>query len=199
MTLDLRNLDLSLPPRAERGGPAPSPAHFVELYEDDRALVESVRTFVSVGIAAGEVAVVVATAAHREAIEAELGRVLDLPAATAQGLYLCADAEETLDSFLRDGRPDAGAFEDVVGGLIDRAAAGGREVRVFGEMVALLWERGSAEAAFELEDLWNRLAGSRRFRLFCAYAAASFADDDGDAVAEIAMRHSHVVVPERRP
>jgi hypothetical protein len=37
-----------------------------------------------------------------------------------------------------DGQPDAGAFETVVGELIEGIAAEGRAVCAYGEMVALL-------------------------------------------------------------
>ena len=194
MTLDLANLDLSLFP------PVPSDApesHFVELYKDDRSLVESVRTFVSMGIAAGEAAVVVATAFHRVLFEAELGRTVDLDAARAQGLYVTAGAEETLALFMRDGSPDAALFEQAIGSLLDVAGQGGRNVRVFGEMVAVLWAEGNQKAALELEQLWNELAERRSFRLFCAYGTGAFDDGDLEALTAIARQHSHVVVPER--
>ena len=196
MSPDLHSLDLSLLPPVPRGD-GDRASHFVELYEDEGALVDSVRTFVSVGIGRGEAAVVVATAAHRDAFEAELSRTVDLDAARAQGLYLSEDAEETLGLFMHDGRPDPARFEDAIGALLDRAGAAGSEVRVFGEMVAVLWAQGNDAAALELEALWNRLAEKRRFRLFCAYAAATLGDGDLGAVDAIARHHSHVVLPAR--
>jgi hypothetical protein len=194
MTLDLANLDLSLLPPVPGGAPE---SHFVELYEDDRSLVESVRTFVSIGIARGEAAVVVATPFHRVLFESELGRTLDLDAARTQGLYVTAAAEETLALFMRDGSPDAALFEEAIGSLLDVAGRDGRKVRVFGEMVAALWAGGNRRAALELEQLWNELAERRSFRLFCAYGTGAFDDDDLEALTAIAGQHSHVVVPER--
>ena len=41
---------------------------------------------------------------------------------------------------------------DLVEPLLDRAASRGREVRVFGELVALLWTEGRPEAALRLAD-----------------------------------------------
>ncbi|MDP8931195.1 MAG: MEDS domain-containing protein [Actinomycetota bacterium] len=52
---------------------------------------------------------------------------------------------------------------------VSPSSALGRDVRIYGEMVALLWEEGNILAAMALEDLWNQFAGSRAFSLMCAY------------------------------
>ena len=190
MPIDFEGLDLSATGTAS----APSATHFVELYDDVSVLARSVRTFVSTGFENGEAAIVIATEEHLEAFAEELGRAADLEAARARGLYYSASAEETLARFMADGRPDRERFEEAVGSLLDRASAGGRRVRVFGEMVAVLWAEGNVAAALELEELWNGLARSRPFRLFCAYSTAAF--PDGTHLADVVAQHSHVVVPE---
>lgn len=192
MPIDIEGLDLSATGTAS----APSATHFVELYDDDSALAGSVRTFVSTGFAAGDAAIVIATESHLAAFEAELGRVADLDEARARGLYRSAGAEETLARFMRDGRPDRARFESAIGALLDDASEGGRRVRAFGEMVAVLWAEGNVTAALALEDLWNELARSRPFRLFCAYSTGSF-DGAGRAhLGSVVAQHSHVVVPD---
>ena len=66
------------------------------------------------------------------------------------------------------------------------AAVGGRPVRIFGEMVALLWERGLVLAAIELETYWNDLARKLPFDLFCAYPSeAVMADENQPGLADI--------------
>lgn len=195
MTLDLRDLDaLVLEPRAIARN---QNDHFVELYEDESALARSVRTFLSVGVNDGDAAVVIATPAHREAIEEELDRTMDLDAAREQGLYRALDASHTLSLFSADGHIDAERFISVIGGVLGAAGRGGRRVRVFGEMVALLWEQGDVPAALELEDRWNELADTHAFRLFCAYPARGFDTADTTTLTGVCNRHSHVVVPAR--
>jgi anti-sigma regulatory factor (Ser/Thr protein kinase) len=80
----------------------------------------------------------------------------------------------------------------VVGSLVDAAGAGGRHVRAYGEMVALLWEQGDPGAAIELEGLWNDLAETRVFSLMCGYPAtaletASLGDTNGACDAHTAV------------
>src|ERR1700730_3497480 len=118
--------------------------HVVQLYEQDHELVLAVGEFLATGLRGGEVAVVVAMPAHVEGIEAAIAADgIDLGEAREEGRYLAVDANETLSALTTGGDPDSGLFVVVVGGLIDRALGAGRPVRVYGEMVAVLWDRGN--------------------------------------------------------
>jgi len=118
---------------------------------------------------------VVATEAHRASFLDHLVQAgVDVASAQASGGLVLLDANETLDAFMIDGRPDRDRFAASVGNLLISASDNGRRsVRAFGEMVALLWDDDQVTAAIELEDLWNGLAGHAPFSLFCAYPAAS--------------------------
>ncbi|HWL64817.1 MAG TPA: MEDS domain-containing protein [Actinomycetota bacterium] len=173
--------------------------HFVEFYDSDRSVVDSARTFISMGLSEGESALVVASSGHRKAIERELEATVDLARARSKGLYSSFDAKETLALFMREGRPDPVQFERVVEKLLARAMEGGRKVRVFGEMVAILWGQGNVAAAIELEELWNRVLQASPFRLFCAYPMDVFEDGDPDSIGALFHTHSQVVVPRSEP
>lgn len=191
MTLNLRDLD----PRMLDPLVGARDDHFVELYDDDASLIDSVRTFVAVGVSEGDAAIVVATPSHREAIEWELRRSIDLEAARDQGVFQSLDAEETLALFMDGDAPDPARFERVLGDIIELASRGGtRKVRVFGEMVAVLWAQENVTAALALEDLWNRLAKSHRFRLFCGYPSHAFEEGDLTPLGSVCNRHTHVIV-----
>jgi anti-sigma regulatory factor (Ser/Thr protein kinase) len=144
--------------------------HVVEFYDSDDDLVAKIGAYVVGGVEAGETAIVVATEAHRCGVEQYVSR-------EKTGMVVFLDAEETLSSFLVDGVPDRAAFDRVVGGLVRSASVGGRPVRIFGEMVALLWDRGQVPAAIELETYWNELAQETPFSLFCAYPSAAFSSE----------------------
>jgi signal transduction histidine kinase len=184
-------------PRAEACG-ASVPEHFVQFYESDAALLESLEEFIGGGLLAGESCVVVATRPHVEGLEARLASLgLDLAAARAAGRYAALDADETLKKITAGGRPDRARFEDVAGGLVARAAEGGRGVRVFGEMVALLCARGGYEEAVELEELWNGLAARHTFTLMCAYPLESFGGESlAGRLSEVCAGHARVVPAE---
>lgn len=197
MSLDLRSLDPRTFEPLSGAKVASADDHFVELYDDDLSLVQSVRTFISIGINDGDAAVVIATPAHRDAIEKELARTVDLASASQQGLFSSFDAADTLALFMEDGEPNPEKVDRVLGPILETAGRGGRKVRVFGEMVAVLWMEGNVAGALGLEDQWNRLALLYDFRLFCGYPSYAFSDETRDALTGMCNRHSHVVVAPR--
>jgi MEDS: MEthanogen/methylotroph, DcmR Sensory domain len=87
-------------------------------------------------------------------------------------LVRAVTARPCLDSFMRDGGPDRDAFRDTVIPMLDRIAAAGHDrLRLFGEMVNLLWA-DDLPAAVRLEDLWSELIAERRLSFLCAYRIA---------------------------
>lgn len=181
-----------LSPAADRGLAATG--HVVQFYDQDSELVESVAGYLLGAVEEGDVAIVVATPAHRRAMQARLADAgVDVSAALECGTFRFLDADQTMRRFLVDDWPDPGGFESVIGGLIRQAIGSGRSVRVFGEMVALLWDAGQVNAALELEALWNDLGRQLPFTLFCAYPRKSVADGDLDAFAQVCGLHTSVV------
>jgi hypothetical protein len=171
-------------------------SHFVEFYETEAFLVDSVRDFHASGLIAGDAAIVVATGAHRNAFErALLEAGIDLSAAQQCGRFIVLDASETLAKLMVDGMPDAARFKFVIGQLISRAAENAHGVRIYGEMVAVLWDEGNVAAAIALEDLWNDLATEYPFSLFCAYPMRAFdADTSSERFRRVCGQHSKVLL-----
>lgn len=156
--------------------PGQSGSHLVEFYENERSLTRSVREYLEPALQGDETAVIVATREHRGLFEAALIEAgIDLDGARQTGRYVGVDAEALLSRFIVDGTPNAARFHSSVGHLIADAAQTGRSVRVYGEMVAVLWVEGNVAAALALEELWNELAASRSFSLLCAYPTTAFA------------------------
>jgi signal transduction histidine kinase len=176
----------------------PAGLHSVQFYTDDGFLLEGVTRYVGSALGAGDAAVVIATPAHRDGLAQRLRTLgFDLELATTQGRYVPLDADETLDQFMVDGAPDPARFTVSVGGTIARAATRDRRVAAFGEMVALLWERGNREAALRLEQLWNDLAHELTFDLHCAYPMSCFSQyEDAGQIADVCAEHNRVVPTE---
>ena len=173
-------------------------AHFVQFYEADAALLDAVSEYVGAGLRAGETGIVIATEAHRAGLEERLRAAgLDLDAARTGGHYVALDAAETLARFTVDGGPDPGRFAEVVGTLVAGAAEGGRRVRAFGEMVALLAAEGDHAAAVRLEALWNGLQRVHQFSLFCAYPMTSLGREGlASAFDDVCTEHAGVIPAE---
>src|SRR4051812_8872019 len=78
--------------------------HFVQFYEADTSLLDSLTGFIGTGLAAGEGCIVVATEAHRAELAARLQRDgWDVAAAVARGQYIALDAAELLAQFMSAG------------------------------------------------------------------------------------------------
>lgn len=118
--------------------------HFVQFYEADGFLLNSLSGFIGRAITSGDAAIVVATQEHRNGL-AELLQAngLDVTSAKTRGRYVSLDAAETLSKFMLDGSPEPARFNEVMGGIIASVTDGGSRVRAFGEMVALLWAEGN--------------------------------------------------------
>jgi len=68
----------------------------------------------------------------------------------------------------------------------------GGPVSAYGEMVAMLWERGEVVAALELESLWNTALVKHPIRLLCSYPGELLAGADLRDVARMCGLHDHV-------
>jgi hypothetical protein len=145
--------------------------HLLQLYDDDEQLVDGVAVCLGPPLCHGDVAIVVATRAHGDALATkfELAGV-DVAAAKAADRLVVLDAAETMDKFVVDGVPDPELFDLVMGGLVRQAQASGRRLYIFGEMVGLLWAAGQVAAVIELERLWAQLVQESSFFLLCAYS-----------------------------
>lgn len=171
-------------------------AHLVQFYGDDRELTACAGGFLAGGLSGGCPAVVVATPAHRAAIGAGLGAAASGGGAAGPASVVMADAAGMLGGFLAGGRLDAGRFHDAACGLITRSAVPGRPVRVYAEMVALLWDAGQVTLALELEGLWSQAALRLPFSLLCGYPAQLLADPgEAAALAQVCDLHSGVLGP----
>ena len=168
--------------------------HAVRFYEDAASLAKMVAGFVSEGLITDQPAIIIATPEHRHAITQQLrAKSFDLEELKSQHKLVLLDANETLATFMVDGRPNADRFEEVMVPVIDIACRGRKDcvIRAYGEMVDVLWKDGQEAAAIRLEMLWNQLANSRKFSLLCGYSMGSFYK--GATFDDICQQHTHLV------
>jgi hypothetical protein len=165
--------------------------HSVVFYHDNE-LTSLVGSYLLEAIAEGGVAVIVATPEHRLWVNAWLmQRGVDLAAVTGNGSYIVLDARQTMHGFVVGDWPDAAAFWTALSPILATASRRNRPVRVFGEMVALLWDAGLMQPAIELEALWNEMARQYAFSLLCAYpTAAVLGPEHSDALAQVCSAHT---------
>jgi len=169
-------------------------AHFVRFYDDDAQLLTEVADFIDDALRAGGVGIVIATPPHINELRR---RLVDFGSAwgaamRCPGRLITLDADATLAQFMVDDWPDESRFNDVVGTIVKTACGDGQTVNAFGEMVALLCERGLPHAAIRLEQLWNQLAAKLSFSLFCGYPWRLFPTaESAESFRSICAEHHH--------
>lgn len=168
--------------------------HAVQFYSNEACLCSTVATFLGEGFAQGSPAIVIATEPHTAAIlDALAARYIDVAAARRSGDLVLLDAAATLAALMADGTPDPERLERCVGALITKTLAGRTRtgIRVYGEMVDLLWNEGRADAAIRLEALWNELGSRYAFSLLCGYSVGNFYKQT-QQFSDICAQHTHV-------
>ena len=171
--------------------------HFVQMYDNDEDLIENLGAFIRSGIRAKEPCVVIATVSHMLALDGYLiQKGIDIAEAKRAGLYFTADAAQTLSGFMTRIVPDRDRFNEAMGTLLQQTSRKGKVTRVYGEMVALLWSDDNHAGAICLEQLWNELAASHSFTLFCAYPMHYFERlGHNDLLSQVRRLHSAFVAP----
>lgn len=168
--------------------------HFVQVYRDDRVLIEAVTLFAGAALGRNEAVILVATRPHREAVEECLERDgFEVAALKSWGQLHLLDAEEVLSRFMVDGTPDEQRFKAVIRELVGTVKSGRfREVRVYGEMVNLLWS-DNLPAAARLEELWNDVIQEHSISLFCAYCLDGVGEAERVFPPSLQALHTHLI------
>jgi hypothetical protein len=168
--------------------------HVVQIYESDDVFLDLLTGFVSGGVNVEDAVIVIATTSHLEGLEERLTTIgYDVKTLIANSQYIPLDAEQTLGKFMVNGWPDETLFNHIVSDLIGKAKQGNRQVRAFGEMVAILWAKGQVGATVRLEQLWNMFCENEAFCLFCAYPKSGFTQNASESVMHICGAHSKMV------
>jgi hypothetical protein len=171
--------------------------HIVHLYQDQNFLNRVVCRFAAAALANGEGLILVPTLAHWEEFRPRLAAEgVDIKGAQQSGQLTVVDADELLPRFMGRALPDGPMFLGLAGEIIARTRAAGRftNVRWWGEMVNVLWERGDVAASMNLEDLFDQVSRERNVAVFCSFLMDNF---NGDVHAHMLPRlgdnHSHLI------
>jgi hypothetical protein len=125
---------------------------------------------VGTGLRRGEGVILIARPAHVAEFKRQLSQAGLAPErALRRGQLVVLDADQTLAKFTPGGMPDWQTFHALIGGSIAEMRLRFPQVRAYGEMVDVLWQRGERDAAIRLEEFWNDLARLQTFSLLCAY------------------------------
>jgi hypothetical protein len=169
--------------------------HVVQLYRDEKILLDALEGFAGNGLRADdESVIVIATAGHLHELEKRMrAGGIDVDRVRWQNRYFALLAEESLRGFMVNGWPDEARFTEMMASFVERARDKGRKVRIFGEMVAILWGRGLFTATIRLEQLWEKLVQSHQLLMFCAYPTGDELSRAPMPFDDICAQHARVI------
>jgi DNA-binding NarL/FixJ family response regulator len=173
-------------------------SHAVQFYSDNASFLVGFSRFIEAALKAGNPVIVVATESHRNNLFQTLqAQGLNIGAAIEQGSYIPLDVADTLSTFMVNDLPDPVRFRKVAGDLVAAAAkaAKGEHPRVAacGECAPTLWAQGKADAAIQVEHLWDEIAKTYKLDILCGYLLNSFQREQESHIYErICAEHSAV-------
>jgi len=173
----------------------PYHSHVVYRYIDDQHFVDAVGFYTASGLDRDGAVILMVTEAHRAAIRRYLKSDGNVEVLEASGQLVFLDAAECMSTFMVDGHPDPKIFKAGARTLIQQASRDertgrDREVRLFGEMVSLLWPSNTS-AAEQLEALGNEIVEEYSIPILCAY---SLNGPDRSQLPESLLKvHSHSI------
>ena len=173
-------------------------SHEVTFCSDDAAFVFVFTRFIEAALQAGNAVIVVATEPHRNRLLLRLQEhSVDIAAAIEQGRYVSLDVAETLSTFMVNDLPDPARCLKVAGDLVVEAAKAAQgeppRVAVCGEIAPSLWAQGKADAAIQVEHLFDAIAKNCNVDMLCGYVLNGFqSEQEGDFYERICAEHSGV-------
>jgi PAS domain S-box-containing protein len=168
--------------------------HCVHFFQADvSAFVQSVVRYLRDGLSQNEIVFVIANGSHREEFAKELRSLgADPDAAIRDQRLFSLDSEWLLSRFTVNGQLQQKEFELALEPLLRQVKK--KPVRVYGDMVGVLWRAGRCAAALQLEQFWEDLLSRHPFQLYCGYPIDVFSPEFGDSeVRQLMAVHSHVV------
>jgi hypothetical protein len=171
-------------------------SHEVEFYGNDESFLIRCTRFIAAALAAGDAAIAILTASHGNRLRQKLeSEGWDVAAVMEQGRYLAMEPADLVSIFLVNGQPDGAHFLKAGGEIIATAlkAAAGKDPRVAvcGECGSFLHAEGKAEAAVELERVWNELASTHHVDSLCGYPIERFRSEEQSPIFQrICAEHS---------
>lgn len=168
--------------------------HFLQFYESDEILLNSLEAYVMSAFALEETIVIIATDLHLQELHKRLKQHYNLAKQISRGKYTPLNAEMILSEIMTGEVVDTDKFNALIDKLLDKVnKIDNNKIRIFGELVALLWGQGNRKAVVALEKLWHQLCTSGKFSLFCAYPKTGFRQDAIESIHHICSLHNKLL------
>jgi len=173
--------------------------HVLQVYDNDELYIDAFAGFISTGLHLGDCCVVIATEAHRKALDKKLASLgIDFDSVKADDSYISVDVHDTLSQFMVDGLPDERLLGQTMSTLFEKGFKAKRLIRAGGEMSPVLLAQGNSKAAVILERLTNKVLETSPFSVFCGYSRTGFANGEDKILQHVCAAHSKSISGSKR-
>ncbi|HLW19539.1 MAG TPA: hypothetical protein VKX33_04415 [Cyclobacteriaceae bacterium] len=149
--------------------------HVARLYGKKPNFSDLLENFIINGIGIKDIVLVVATSSSltefHNRLEMSIFEEEDL---TLHDMYIPLGAENTLIKFMIHDWQEEVLFLQYMEGLAYKADEENPYVRLFWEMVEILWTMGEMGNTIGLEALWNKFPENKKMSLFWSYPRSGF-------------------------
>jgi CheY-like chemotaxis protein len=170
--------------------------HIVQFWNDEQFLHRAIAAFFTRDMAHADSLVMVSRPRTFKAVTAQLRASRHTAAKNAAGCIQFVNAEASVTELVNGEPFTREHLSRSIARLVEDVWPNSEEgtVKIYGEMVDVLCERGHHAAAVQVEKLWDSTAAQRpRASTLCGYAIERF-DHDVDAVQLRAICRHHVQV-----
>ena len=169
--------------------------HTIQICPNESSQIDLLTRYIKDGLRNEETIILIAKPALRKALKLKMD-AFSFDGETIQNhdQIKFFDAEFLLSNLMHDGILEEKAFQQFVATPIYNAQLNLKKVRVFGEMVDILWKQGQHDMALQLEDFWNDLSRTQEFSFLCTYSLHELDPNAyDDALKHICKCHSHLI------
>jgi hypothetical protein len=172
----------------------------VQVYENETVFYNTLEGFAGDGILKKEKVVIIATPEHLQYLERRMRiQKFDIDQLKKEGLYITMEAEKCLNLFSSKNKLNKDKFLDFILPLVRTSESHNHKVRIFSEMVALLWAKGALDARQTMVEFWKELLNKNCYCIYCAYPKSGFLPGKETQIQSICDSYSKVIDGHSRP
>jgi len=174
---------------------APPGRHFAQFHRNIDALTDSAFVFLEAGLRHGHSLLIIAPVARVEQLFDRLSTGKVHPQSLLDsGQLAVMDSTPIIDLLVAHGQSEVPRFRDLLDPVLSQLRPYGSGTRIYTEIANMLWDAGETAATVRLEDLWNALAGTYSFSLFCGYALDTMSEKSyAGPLEELGRAHSDIL------
>jgi CheY-like chemotaxis protein len=178
----------------------PPGSHAVQFYDNEQFVQEAIAQFFTQGVRPGDPLILVSRLRTFKAVAAHFASGGYGSAVNFADRMLFFDAEAALPQIMVGESLHLPRAERLLKHILSQSCPSHAHgpIRLYGEVVDVLCQRGHHSAALQLEGLWNSLLDLKpQLSILCGYSVEWFNDDRSAAqLRAVCQKHTHVIPAE---